>query len=249
MRSFFSPEEDFTKFFDIENRGITESERGIVELFVRTIKSTIENTDDSQLFNLTRTMQMMTGGKKEIASCLRNPCFANDESRQELAQAIQILTDEAHTQDIFRNSQYDNIRDMDEKLQNCDEDSKVVLRNFALRLMVDLVEKNYSLFNDDEKRQWSIEVTKEPAVLYANFHEIDHQNRNHNRLIGQQKRKQDSCDDEERAMKKTILSFAAHVEITEDSLEVKPSSRSHSPIAFQLQSQSQNDTKKMGSRS
>lgn len=181
LRQIPSPPKNVDNFIDFAAGGLTENEVAIIKLFYFGVKKAIKRTPDSELFNLTKTMQMMVLDEEEIArNCLENSDFGGDEKRSELAQIIQLMTigkTQSQYDDVFKNSQHERVRKICNRLEDCNDNGKEILRNFALRFTIDLIEKNYEIFNDAEKQIWDEQVGKSPNEFYAEFHRVDQEQR------------------------------------------------------------------------
>jgi hypothetical protein len=180
LRQIPRPPKNLTSFFDMAAGGINENEGEIAKLLVSSIRKNINNTSDSQLFDLTKAMQTMIGGSEPADDYLRNENPSDKEIRKELMQIVQLLKiggDHSNYGEDFTKSSCEKVRNVCSRLVNCSDNGKEILRNFTLRLIVDLVERNFVIFNDDEKQQWHSQVGKEPSDLYAEFHARDEEQR------------------------------------------------------------------------
>ncbi len=165
------PPQDIRPFLDLDLKYYSPV-LGAMRLFGETLKRTIDecNSGENELFAFTRTMQMMIASSIEIRlECLREEKLGADDKKNKLAQMIEILVFSNKNEYVFSDSKHESVNILWDQLRSFEVVHKILLKNFTLNLMVDLIAKNYELFNREEKHEWILQVKEEPRELFSDF--------------------------------------------------------------------------------
>ena len=204
--------EDILSFIDIDMKRAKPIATEVVRLFTETAEEVVNNTDSGELFSLVRTMHMMICDNDSLRlRCLRNEDLGGDEKRNKLAQMIDLMVygDKKEYRSSFNNSAAnESVNSFGDMLRSTKYPT--ILRNFTLRLIIDLVEKNHALFNGEEKLQWIEQASEEPSKLFEDFRKKDQKIRDDwaEKIARHEKTKRDEAEENDR--KKSKKSSNSH---------------------------------------